>query len=118
MRAAAVSVLVPLSGVANGPAIVHSDYLLLSDIHIAPERAVYGDYPHPAFGITGGDGLHVVWRRNDPAAAGRAAVAVLHIARRRAGWRCLSPRRAGQIRLAVLAKTSPDRLGTYAQERG
>jgi enoyl-CoA hydratase/carnithine racemase len=51
----------PVIGVANGPATVHSEYLLLSDIHIASERAVYGDYPHPAFGITGGDGLHVVW---------------------------------------------------------
>jgi enoyl-CoA hydratase/carnithine racemase len=48
-------------GVANGPAIVHSEYLLLSDIHVASERATYGDYPHPAFGITGGDGVHVVW---------------------------------------------------------
>jgi enoyl-CoA hydratase/carnithine racemase len=35
--------------------------LLLSDIHIASEQATYGDYPHPAFGITAGDGLHVVW---------------------------------------------------------
>jgi enoyl-CoA hydratase/carnithine racemase len=38
-----------------------SEYLLLSDIHIASERAIYGDSPHPAFGSTGGDGLHVVW---------------------------------------------------------
>jgi len=51
----------PVVGVANGPATVHSEYLLLADIHIASERATYGDYPHPAFGITGGDGLHVVW---------------------------------------------------------
>jgi enoyl-CoA hydratase/carnithine racemase len=51
----------PVVGVANGPATVHSEYLLLSDIHIASERAVYGDYPHPAFGITGGDGVQVVW---------------------------------------------------------
>jgi enoyl-CoA hydratase/carnithine racemase len=51
----------PVVGVANGPATVHSEYLLLSDIHIASERAVYGDYPHPAFGITGGDGMQVVW---------------------------------------------------------
>ena len=51
----------PVVGVANGPATVHSEYLLLSDIHIASERATYGDSPHPAFGITGGDGLHVVW---------------------------------------------------------
>jgi enoyl-CoA hydratase/carnithine racemase len=51
----------PVVGVANGPAIVHSEYLLLADIHIASERATYGDSPHPAFGITGGDGVQVVW---------------------------------------------------------
>ncbi|MGF6886575.1 enoyl-CoA hydratase/carnithine racemase [Nocardia sp. GAS34] len=51
----------PVVGVANGPATVHSEYLLLTDIHIASERATYGDYPHPAFGITAGDGLQVVW---------------------------------------------------------
>ena len=45
----------------DGPATVHSEYLLLADIHIASERAVYADFPHPAFGITAGDGLHVVW---------------------------------------------------------
>ena len=44
-----------------GLAIVHSEYLLLSDVHIASERAVYGDLPHPTFGIAAGDGLHVVW---------------------------------------------------------
>ena len=51
----------PVIGVANGPAIIHSEYLLLSDIHIASEQATYGDFPHPAFGITGGDGVQVVW---------------------------------------------------------
>ncbi|MEV0055930.1 enoyl-CoA hydratase/isomerase family protein [Saccharopolyspora shandongensis] len=51
----------PVIGVANGPATVHSEYLLLTDIHIASERATYGDFPHPAFGITAGDGLQVVW---------------------------------------------------------
>ena len=51
----------PVVGVADGPATVHSEYLLLADVHIASERATYGDQPHPAFGITGGDGLHVVW---------------------------------------------------------
>lgn len=52
---------IPVVGVANGPAIIHSEYLLLADIHIASERATYADYPHPAFGITGGDGVQVVW---------------------------------------------------------
>jgi enoyl-CoA hydratase/carnithine racemase len=51
----------PVVGVADGPATVHSEYLLLADVHIASERATYGDQPHPAFGITGGDALHVVW---------------------------------------------------------
>jgi enoyl-CoA hydratase/carnithine racemase len=46
--------------VAYGPATVHSEYLLVADIHIASERASYGDFPHPAFGLTGGDGLHVL----------------------------------------------------------
>jgi enoyl-CoA hydratase/carnithine racemase len=51
----------PVVGVANGPATVHSEYLLLADIHVASERATYGDLPHTSFGITAGDGLHVVW---------------------------------------------------------
>lgn len=59
-----VELPVPVVGVANGPATVHSEYLLLSDIHIASERAVYGDYPHPAFGITGGDGMQVAWEES------------------------------------------------------
>ena len=52
---------VPVVGVANGPATVHSEYLLLTDIHIASERAVYGDYPHPTFGFAAGDGIQVAW---------------------------------------------------------
>lgn len=56
-----VELPMPVVGVANGPATVHSEYLLLTDIHIASDRAVYGDLPHPAFGITAGDGLQVVW---------------------------------------------------------
>ena len=51
----------PVVGVANGPAIIHSEYLLLSDVHIASERASYADHPHPTFGITGGDGVQVAW---------------------------------------------------------
>jgi len=51
----------PVIGVANGPATVHSEYLLLTDIHIASEQAIYGDLPHPTFGVAAGDGLQVVW---------------------------------------------------------
>ena len=56
-----VDLPMPAVAVANGPATVHSEYLLLADIHIASEQATYGDFPHPAFGITGGDGVQVVW---------------------------------------------------------
>jgi enoyl-CoA hydratase/carnithine racemase len=56
-----VELPMPAVGVANGPATVHAEYLMLTDIHIASERAVYGDMPHPAFGITGGDGVQVIW---------------------------------------------------------
>jgi enoyl-CoA hydratase/carnithine racemase len=52
---------IPVVGVANGPATVHSEYLLLSDILVASERATFGDTAHPAFNITAGDGLQVVW---------------------------------------------------------
>lgn len=58
-----VELPLPVVGVANGPAVIHSEYLLLTDIHIASERATYGDFPHPAFGITGGDGVQVVWEQ-------------------------------------------------------
>lgn len=56
-----VELPIPVVGVANGPAIVHPEYLLLADIHIASETATYGDYPHPTFGLSAGDGLQVVW---------------------------------------------------------
>lgn len=56
-----VELPIPVVGVANGPANIHSEYLLLTDIHIASDRATYGDMPHTAFGITAGDGVQVVW---------------------------------------------------------
>jgi enoyl-CoA hydratase/carnithine racemase len=52
---------IPVVGVANGPAIIHSEYLLLCDIHIASERATYADFPHTSFAIACGDGMHVAW---------------------------------------------------------
>ena len=49
---------IPVVGIANGPATVHSEYLLVPDVDIASERARYGDFPHPTLGLTGGDGRH------------------------------------------------------------
>jgi enoyl-CoA hydratase/carnithine racemase len=53
---------IPVIGVANGPATVHAEYLLLTDIHIASERAAYGISRAPWLGVTGGDGLDIVWQ--------------------------------------------------------
>ena len=52
---------IPVIGVANGPATVHSEYLLLCDIHIASDTATYGDSTHPAASVVAGDGMHVLW---------------------------------------------------------
>jgi enoyl-CoA hydratase/carnithine racemase len=52
---------IPIVGVANGPVTVHTEYLLLADIHIASETATYGDPAHPNFNFAAGDGVHVVW---------------------------------------------------------
>jgi enoyl-CoA hydratase/carnithine racemase len=51
----------PVVGVANGPATVHTEYLLSADIHFASERVALWRLRAPAFGITGGDGVQVVW---------------------------------------------------------
>jgi enoyl-CoA hydratase/carnithine racemase len=51
----------PLIAAINGPAHVHSEYVLLSDITIASEDATFADKPHGAFGIVPGDGVHVIY---------------------------------------------------------
>ena len=51
----------PIVAAVNGPATVHSEYLLLADIVIAAESTVFSDFPHLTFGIVPGDGIHVVW---------------------------------------------------------
>ncbi len=45
----------------NGPATVHSEYILLCDIVIATPDTVFQDKPHFAFGIVPGDGIHLLW---------------------------------------------------------
>jgi enoyl-CoA hydratase/carnithine racemase len=50
----------PVVAVANGPATVHSEICCLPTSTV-PERATYCDLPHTSFGITAGDGVHVVW---------------------------------------------------------
>lgn len=52
---------VPMISAVNGPASVHSEYVLIADIVIASETAEFSDFPHLTFGLNPGDGLHIVW---------------------------------------------------------
>ena len=52
---------VPIIAAVNGPALVHAEIPLLSDIVIAAESAEFQDAPHFPRGTVPGDGVHVVW---------------------------------------------------------
>jgi enoyl-CoA hydratase/carnithine racemase len=56
-----VDLEMPIVAAVNGPASVHSEYVLLADVVVAAYSTVFSDYPHLTFGIVPGDGLHVVW---------------------------------------------------------
>jgi enoyl-CoA hydratase/carnithine racemase len=51
----------PIISAVNGPATVHSEYVLIADIVIASETAEFSDFPHLTFGINPGDGIQIVW---------------------------------------------------------
>jgi enoyl-CoA hydratase/carnithine racemase len=51
----------PIIAAVNGPAHVHSEYVLLADITVASEDATFADKPHLDFGIVPGDGVHVIY---------------------------------------------------------
>jgi enoyl-CoA hydratase/carnithine racemase len=52
---------VPVIAAVNGPAFVHSEYILTCDIVLAAETAAFQDLPHLNFGLVPGDGVHVLW---------------------------------------------------------
>lgn len=52
---------VPVIGAVNGPATVHAELALLSDITLAADHATFSDAPHFRFGTVPGDGVHVIW---------------------------------------------------------
>lgn len=52
---------VPVIGAVNGPATVHAELVVLSDITIAADTAVFRDAPHIPGGSVPGDGVHIVW---------------------------------------------------------
>lgn len=52
---------VPMIAAVNGPAFVHSEYILTCDVVLASETAAFQDFPHLNFGLVPGDGVHVLW---------------------------------------------------------
>jgi enoyl-CoA hydratase/carnithine racemase len=51
----------PMIAAVNGPARLHSEYILLCDIVLATPSTVFQDKPHFEMGITPGDGVHLIW---------------------------------------------------------
>ena len=51
----------PIIAAINGPALIHAEVPLLSNIVLAAEEAVFQDAPHFPAGTVPGDGVHVVW---------------------------------------------------------
>ena len=52
----------PVIGAVNGPATIHAELAVLSDIVLASDTATFQDFPHFAsFGIVPGDGVNLIW---------------------------------------------------------
>jgi enoyl-CoA hydratase/carnithine racemase len=65
---------VPVIAAVNGPATVHAELALLSDIVLAADTAVFADAPHFRFGTVPGDGVQLVWQMLLGANRGRYAL--------------------------------------------
>jgi enoyl-CoA hydratase/carnithine racemase len=52
---------VPIIGAVNGPAFVHAEMAVLSDIVLATDDTQFADLAHFPGGAVPGDGVHVVW---------------------------------------------------------
>jgi enoyl-CoA hydratase/carnithine racemase len=52
---------VPIISAINGPARIHPEIPVMSDIVIASDNTLFQDAPHFMSGIVPGDGAHVVW---------------------------------------------------------
>jgi enoyl-CoA hydratase/carnithine racemase len=51
---------VPVIAAVNGPAYIHAELAVLSDIVLAAEHAEFADLAHPGRAVPG-DGVHTVW---------------------------------------------------------
>jgi enoyl-CoA hydratase/carnithine racemase len=61
LLSAMLDVDVPMIAAVNGPARIHSEYLLTCDILLASESASFQDKPHLENGVSPTDGVHVLW---------------------------------------------------------
>ena len=52
---------VPIIGAINGPALIHAEIPVMSDIVLASDNATFQDAPHFPRGVVPGDGVHVIW---------------------------------------------------------
>ena len=55
-----LAIPVPVIGAVNGPAFIHAELAVLSDIVLAAEHAEFADLAHPGRAVPG-DGVHTVW---------------------------------------------------------
>jgi len=56
-----LAIPVPVIGAVNGPAFIHAELLVLSDIVLAAEHAEFADLAHVPGRTVPGDGVHVIW---------------------------------------------------------
>ena len=56
-----LAIPVPVIAAVNGPALLHAELAVLSDIVLAAEHAVFADQAHGPTGVVPGDGVHTVW---------------------------------------------------------
>jgi enoyl-CoA hydratase/carnithine racemase len=56
-----LAIPVPVIAAVNGPALIHAEIAVLSDIVLAAEHAEFADLAHGPTGVVPGDGVHTVW---------------------------------------------------------
>ncbi|MFC4011156.1 enoyl-CoA hydratase/isomerase family protein [Nonomuraea purpurea] len=56
-----INIEVPVVAAINGPALIHPEIPILSDIIVAADTVRFKDGPHFPSGIVPGDGAHLVW---------------------------------------------------------
>lgn len=56
-----LAIPVPVIGAVNGPATIHAELAVLSDIVLAAEHAEFADLAHAPGHCVPGDGVHTVW---------------------------------------------------------